>query len=96
MVLLTGFCCPKSPGKSKETGVEKTTGLYSNWLGVHFELWIKCDFDAGHEPTTLCAIQAAVGRLLQGLSRMVLREMRHRVAQASLPAGLFWLGGLQI
>jgi GNAT superfamily N-acetyltransferase len=44
------------------------------------------DFDAGREPTTLCAIQATVDRSLQGkgLSRMVLRGMRHRAAQAGL------------
>ncbi len=47
-----------------------------------------CDFDAGRVPTTLCAIQATVDRPLQGqgLSRMVLREMRHRAAQAGLTA----------
>jgi GNAT superfamily N-acetyltransferase len=46
-----------------------------------------CDFDAGREPTALCAIQATVHRSLQGqgLSRMVLRGMRHRAAQAGLP-----------
>lgn len=44
------------------------------------------DYDAGREPTTLCAIQATVDRSLQGngLSRMVLRGMRHRAAQAGL------------
>jgi hypothetical protein len=46
------------------------------------------DFDAGCVPTTLCAIQATVVRPLQGqgLSRMVLRGMRHRAAQAGLTA----------
>ncbi len=46
------------------------------------------DHDAGRAPTTLCAIQAAVDRSLrgQGLSRMVLRGMRHRAAQAGLAA----------
>lgn len=46
------------------------------------------DVDAGREPTTLCAIQATVDRSLQGngLSRMVLRGMRHRAAQAGLAA----------
>ena len=45
-----------------------------------------CDFEAGREPTTLCAIQATVARSLQGqgLSRMVLRGMRQRAAQANL------------
>jgi hypothetical protein len=45
-----------------------------------------CDFDAGCEPTILCAIQATVNRSLQGqgLSRMVLRGMRRRAAQAGL------------
>ena len=39
-------------------------------------------------PTTLCAIQATVDRSLQGqgLSRMVLRGMRYRAAQAGLTA----------
>ena len=46
------------------------------------------DYDAGREPTTLCAIQATVDRSLQGngLSRMVLRGMRHRAAEAGLSA----------
>ena len=46
------------------------------------------DYDAGCEPTVLCAIQATVDRSLQGqgLSRMVLRGMRHRAAQAGLAA----------
>jgi hypothetical protein len=46
------------------------------------------DTDAGREPTTLCAIQATVDRSLQGngLSRMVLRGMRHRAAEAGLAA----------
>ena len=46
------------------------------------------DHDAGRAPTTLCAIQATVDRSLQGqgLSRMVLRGMRHRAAQAGLTA----------
>ena len=46
------------------------------------------DFDAGCAPTTLCAMQATVGRSRQGqgLSRMVLRGMRHRAAQAGLAA----------
>jgi GNAT superfamily N-acetyltransferase len=46
------------------------------------------DFDAGYASTALCAIQATVDRSLQGrgLSRMVLREMRHRAAQAGLAA----------
>lgn len=46
------------------------------------------DYDAGREPTTLCAIQATVARSLQGqgLSRMVLRGMRRRAAQAGLTA----------
>ena len=44
--------------------------------------------DAGRAPTTLCAIQATVDRSRQGqgLSRMVLRGMRHRAAQAGLTA----------
>jgi hypothetical protein len=44
------------------------------------------DYDAGRAPTTLCAIQATVARSLQGqgLSRMVLRGMRQRAAQAGL------------
>jgi hypothetical protein len=52
-----------------------------------FERAVK-DCDAGHAPTTLCAIQATVARPLQGrgLSRMVLRGMRHRAAQAGLTA----------
>jgi hypothetical protein len=47
-----------------------------------------CDFDAGRKPTTLCAMQATVDRALQGngLSRMVLRGMRHRAAEAGLTA----------
>lgn len=46
------------------------------------------DHDVGRKPTTLCAIQATVDRSLQGrgLSRMVLRGMRHRAAQAGLSA----------
>jgi len=46
------------------------------------------DCDAGREPTTLCAIQATVDRSLQGngLSRMVLRGMRQRAAEAGLTA----------
>ena len=46
------------------------------------------DHDAGREPTALCAIQATVDQSLQGqgLSRMVLRGMRHRAAQAGLAA----------
>ncbi|NTU62159.1 MAG: GNAT family N-acetyltransferase [Chloroflexi bacterium] len=46
------------------------------------------DHDAGRGSTTLCAIQATVDRSLQGqgLSRMVLRGMRHRAAQAGLAA----------
>lgn len=46
------------------------------------------DREAGRAPTTLCAIQATVDRSLrgQGLSRMVLRGMRHRAAQAGLMA----------
>ncbi len=45
-------------------------------------------FDAGLVPNTLCAIQATVDLTLQGkgLSRMVLRGMRHRAAQANLTA----------
>jgi hypothetical protein len=52
-----------------------------------FERAVK-GYDAGREPTTLCAIQATVDRSLQGngLSRMVLRGMRHRAAQAGLAA----------
>jgi GNAT superfamily N-acetyltransferase len=44
------------------------------------------DVDTGRKPTTLCAIQATVDRSLQGqgLSRMVLRGMRYRAAQAGL------------
>jgi len=44
------------------------------------------DYDADRQPTTLCAIQATADRSLQGqgLSRMVLRGMRHRAAQAGL------------
>ncbi len=45
-------------------------------------------YDAGRAPTTLCAIQATVDRSRQGqgLSRMVLRGMRHCAAQAGLTA----------
>lgn len=44
------------------------------------------DHDAGCKPTALCAIQATVDRSRQGqgLSRMVLRGMRRRAAQAGL------------
>jgi GNAT superfamily N-acetyltransferase len=43
------------------------------------------DHDAGRVPNTLCAIQATVDQTLQGkgLSRMVLRGMRQRAAQAN-------------
>lgn len=46
------------------------------------------DFDAGRVPNTLCAIQATVDRAVQGqgLSRIVLRGMRHRAAQARFSA----------
>jgi GNAT superfamily N-acetyltransferase len=46
------------------------------------------DCDADRKPTTLCAIQATVDRSLQGngLSRMVLRGMRQRAAEAGLMA----------
>jgi hypothetical protein len=46
------------------------------------------DFDAGRVPTTLCAIQATVALTSQGngLSRRVLRGMRHRAAQANFTA----------
>ena len=46
------------------------------------------DYDAGRAPTTLCAIQATVDQSLlgRGLSRMILRGMRYRAAQAGLTA----------
>ncbi|HTP09463.1 MAG TPA: GNAT family N-acetyltransferase [Anaerolineae bacterium] len=46
------------------------------------------DYDSDRVPTTLCALQATVDRSLQGngLSRMVLRGMRHRAVQAGLTA----------
>lgn len=45
-------------------------------------------FDANHAPTALCAIQATVDRTLlgKGLSRRVLRGMRHRAAQDNFAA----------